>query len=127
MTVPGITPRGSSGAIIPYIKACIRLWHVQDKERKEDFHEQYRDAEDELPHRMPVVRGRSVVATVFVDASHVVNKKTRRSHTGFATFVNREPVIWYSKRQYTVEASTSLTEVIANYLCLCHNLRGPCK
>ncbi|KAI2511710.1 Reverse transcriptase (RNA-dependent DNA polymerase) [Fragilaria crotonensis] len=49
--------------------------------RKEDFAEIYRDAEEAMPHRMPVPRGRSVTTTAYVDASHGANKVTRRSHT----------------------------------------------
>ena len=45
---------------------------------KKDFKEQYRDAEEELPHQMPKPRGQLVVTTGFVDASHAANKKDRR-------------------------------------------------
>ena len=31
---------------------------------------------------------------------------TRRSQTGILIFVNRAPILWYSKRQNTVETST---------------------
>ena len=85
--------------------------------KKEDFHEHYRDAEEQLPHQMPIPRGKPVVTTAFVDASHAANKKTRRSHTGFIIFMNRAPIIWYSKRQQTVEASTFSSEFIALKAC----------
>ena len=85
---------------------------------KEDFAEIYRDAEELLPHRMPVPRGRSVVVTAYVDASHAANKVTRRSHTGYVVFINRAPVVWYSKRQNTVETSTFSAEFIALKICL---------
>ncbi len=89
--------------------------------KKEDFHEFhvfYRDAEELLPHRMPQPRGRSVVTTAFVDASHAANKVTRRSHTGFVVFINRAPILWYSKRQQTVETSTYSAKFIALKACL---------
>jgi len=38
---------------------------------------------------------------------------TRRSQTGILIFVNRAPVIWYSKRQNTVEVSTFGSEITA--------------
>ena len=38
---------------------------------------------------------------------------TRRSHTGFIIFVNNSPIIWYSKRQNTVESSGFGYEFIA--------------
>ena len=59
-------------------------------------------------------------STAFVDASHAANKVTRRSHTGFIIFVNRAPVIWYSKAQTTVESSTFSSEFIALKTCTEH-------
>jgi hypothetical protein len=59
-----------------------------------------------------------VSITCFVDASHAANKKTRRSHTGYIIFLNRAPVLWYSKRQETVEASTFSSEFIAHKTCI---------
>ncbi len=67
--------------------------------KKEDFSELYCDAEEELPHRMPLPRGRSFIMTAFVDASHAANRKTRRSHSGYVIFLNRAPIVWYSERQ----------------------------
>ena len=56
---------------------------------KEEFKEQYRDIEEEIPHRIPIARGRSITITAFVDASHAAKKKTRRWHTGFIIFIIR--------------------------------------
>ena len=86
--------------------------------RKEDFAEIYRDAEELMPHRIPMPRGRSVITTAYVDASHASNKVTRRSHSGYVLFLNRAPVAWYSKRQHTVETSTFSSEFIALKVCL---------
>jgi hypothetical protein len=61
---------------------------------KEDCSEIYRDADEPLPHCMPVPRGQSVVTTAYVDASHAANKKTRRSHTGNVIILNRAPIVW---------------------------------
>ena len=79
----------------------------------DDFHEMYRDAEEKLPYLMPKPRGLEFKTTAFVDASHAANKSTRRSHTGFIIFLNRAPVMWYSKRQNTVESSAFSSEFIA--------------
>ena len=38
---------------------------------------------------------------------------TRRSHTGVLLFVNRSPIVWFSKRHNTVESSTFGSECIA--------------
>ena len=49
----------------------------------------------------------------FVDADHASNTVTRRSQTGILIFLNRAPIVWYSKRQNTVETSTFGIEFIA--------------
>lgn len=56
--------------------------------------------------------------TAFVDASHAANKVNRRSRTGYIIFLNRAPIIWYSKRQNTVESSTFSSEFIAMKACM---------
>ena len=54
-----------------------------------------------------------MVTTCFVDADHAGCRLTRRSHSGVLIFVNRAPIIWYSKRQATVESSTFGSESVA--------------
>jgi hypothetical protein len=95
-----------------------RIEYGDFRANREDFTEIYRDAEELLPHRMPVPRGRSITLTAFVDASHAANTVTRRSHSGYVIFLNRAPVVWYSKRQNTVETSTFSSEFIALKVCL---------
>jgi len=79
----------------------------------EEFKECYRDAEEEMPHRMPKPRGTPVVSTAFVDSSHAANRVTRKSHSGHVVFVNRAPVKWSSRRQQTVETRSFSSEFLA--------------
>ena len=78
-----------------------------------DWEEFYPGAQEAIPPNMPEPRGKSVSMTTFVDADHAGCKLTRRSHSGVLVFVNRAPILWYSKRQATVEASTFGSESIA--------------
>jgi hypothetical protein len=78
-----------------------------------DWQEYYPDAVEAIPPNAPVPRGNTVMTTCFVDADHAGCQVTRRSQTGVLLYVNREPVVWYSKRQNTVEASTFGSEFIA--------------
>ena len=48
-----------------------------------------------------------------MDANHADNLLTRRSHTGIIIFVNNSPIIWYIKRQNTVDSSSFGSELIA--------------
>ena len=65
----------------------------------------------------PETLGVPVITTVYVYASHAAKKVTRRVHTVFIIFLNRLPIIWYSKRHNTVEASTVPTEFIWAKAC----------
>lgn len=78
-----------------------------------DWSEFYPGASEAIPSNMPEPRGKPVVMTAFVDADHAGCKLTRRSHSGVLIFVNRAPILWFSKRQATVEASTFGSESIA--------------
>ena len=62
---------------------------------------------------MPEARGNVVSTHCFVDADHAGNKVTRRSQSGILLFVNRAVILWYSKRQNTVETSTFGSEFVA--------------
>ena len=78
-----------------------------------DWSEFYPDAEEAIPHNVPEPRGHGVVTSTFVDADHAGCKATRRSHTGVFVYVNKAPILWYSKRQNTVETSTFGSEFCA--------------
>ena len=65
--------------------------------------EEFYEVEPETtPADMPKARGKSVVMTCWVDASHASQRVTMRSHTGIFITLNNAPVAWYSKRQNTV-------------------------
>ena len=78
-----------------------------------EMKEIYADAIDEIPPNAPKPRGKSVQINCFVDADHGGDKITRRSQTGIILFGNSAPLIWYSKRQNTVESSTFGAEFVA--------------
>ena len=73
----------------------------------------YPDAEEAIPPNMPPPRGRSVQTACYVDSDHAGNLMTRRSHTGIIIYLNNTPILWYSKRQNTVESSSFGSEFIA--------------
>jgi hypothetical protein len=78
-----------------------------------DWTEFYPGAGEPEPPRAPELRGNSVTMSAFVDADHAGCRVTRRSHSGILIFLNRAPILWYSKRQNTVESSTFGSEYIA--------------
>ena len=72
-----------------------------------------RDTDERVPSDMPPPRGHAVLTHCFIDSDHTGDKVTRRSQTGLLLFVNCAPVVWYSKRQNTVETSTFGSDFIA--------------
>lgn len=78
-----------------------------------DWFDFYRDAKEAIPGDMPPPRGNAMSTNAFVDADLAGNKITRRSQTGILIFCNRAPIVWYSKRQNTVETSTFGSEFTA--------------
>ena len=78
-----------------------------------EWKEFYPFAKDNKPPDMPTPRGKPVVITVYVDASHAANLVTRQSRTGVLVFVNRAPIIWYSKKQNSIETSSFGSEFMA--------------
>jgi hypothetical protein len=108
--------------IFAYLKRCSSCSMVfDDREPSVDesifkqcnWSMQYPDAKETIPTNMPEPRGKSVVTTCYVDADHAGCLATRRSHTGIIMYVNSAPIVWFSKRQNTVESSTFGSEFIA--------------
>ena len=86
-------------------------------ESNKDWTAMYGEVEEEVPSNAPEPLGLSAVVSAFVDANHAGNVVTRRSHSGILIYVNNAPVIWYSKRQNTVEAATFGSELVALRIC----------
>jgi hypothetical protein len=108
--------------VFAYLKAFDRSKLVFDDTRPDfggtdwhdcDWREFYPDAGEVIPPNMPEARGKPVMMSCFVDADHAGCKETRRSHTGVILFINKAPILWFSKRQNTVETSTFGSEIVA--------------
>jgi hypothetical protein len=86
---------------------------VEERFKECNWEEYYPGAKEAIPMNKPEPRGKLVTMSCFVDADHAGCCVTRRSHSGIITFVNRAPILWYSKRQNTVELSTFGSKLIA--------------
>ena len=62
---------------------------------------------------MSEVLGKYVVIKAYVYAKHTGNMANRRYHYGIIIYVNNASIIWYSKLQNTVEASSFVLELVA--------------
>ena len=93
----------------PKRKLFFDLQHPELDERSfttYDWYDFYKDAKEPVLGHMSAPRGQTVSTHCFVDSDHAANTVTRHSQTGLLLFVNRAPVMWFSKRQNTVKMST---------------------
>ena len=78
-----------------------------------DWTSSYGEIKEALPDNAPEARGKDVDLRIYVDADHAGDRITRRSRTGFIIFMNNAPIIWFSKKQNTVESSVFGSEFVA--------------
>ena len=71
-----------------------------------------------MPHDVPIPLGRSAEIHAFVDASYASDESDRRSQSGMLMFVNIAPIMFYSKKQNSVETSTFGSEFAAMKLAV---------
>jgi hypothetical protein len=89
----------------------------------------YGDAKEIIPSDAPVPRGKEVDMRLFVDSDHAGEQFTRRSMTEFVIYLSMAPIVWFSKRQPTVESRVFGAEFVAMKngieTCrgLCYNLK----
>jgi hypothetical protein len=90
-----------------------------------DWKSMYGDVKEMTPSDAPVPRGKEVDLRLFVDSDHGGENITRRSRTGFVIYLNMAPIVWFSKRQPTVESSVFGAEFVAtkNGIETCRDLR----
>lgn len=86
---------------------------ILDHSTADSWNEYYPDAEEELPHNMPVPRGKKATISIWVDADHAHDAVTRRSVTGIVVMINGMIIKTVSRRQKTVETSTYGSELVA--------------
>jgi hypothetical protein len=92
---------------------------------KTDWKSMYGDVKEIIPSGAPFSRVNEVDLRLFVDSDHAREQFTRRSRTGFVIYLNMAPIVWFSKRQPTVESSVFGAEFVAmkNGIETCRGLR----
>ena len=78
-----------------------------------DWKPMYGDVTEAIPPNRPKARGKVVDLRLFVDSDHAGEGLTRRSRTGFLIYLNMAPIVFYSKRQATIETSVFGAEFVA--------------
>jgi hypothetical protein len=80
---------------------------------KYDWTAFYPNATELLPLNALVPRGKPVQIITFVDSNHAGDLLTQQSRTGVIIYLNHSPIVWYSKKQNSSEASTFVSEFMA--------------
>jgi hypothetical protein len=78
-----------------------------------DWKNFYGNVKEAIPTDAPEPRGKEVDLRLYCDSDHAGEKLTRRSRTGYFIFLNMAPVVWFSKRQPTIETSVFGAEFVS--------------
>ena len=81
--------------------------------KNHDWEEFYGPVTEAIPPNAPKPLGKEIDICMFVDSDHARNRTNRRSRTGFMIFINMALVVWFSKRQPTIESSAFGAELVA--------------
>jgi hypothetical protein len=73
----------------------------------------YGDVKEAIPPNAPLARRQAIDIRLFVDSDHAGEHFTRRSGKGFVIYMNMAPIVWFYKRQPTVESSVFGAEFVA--------------
>jgi hypothetical protein len=73
--------------------------------RECNWREFYGNISKPAPPNMPQPCGKDIEIRLHVDSDHAGDQLIRRLRTGFFVFLEAAPLIWFSKRQPTVETS----------------------
>ncbi len=94
-----------------------------------DWSEYYPGAKEPEPPNAPELLGEVMTMSCFVDADHAGCRETRRSQTGVLIFLQKTPILWYTKRQNTVETSSFGSEFCAMRIAveMTEGLRYKCR
>jgi hypothetical protein len=80
---------------------------------KTDWKPIYGDAKEAIPLNALVARGKAIDLHLFVDSVHAGYQFTRHSRTVFVIYLNMAPIVWFSKRQPSVETSVFRAEFVS--------------
>ena len=78
-----------------------------------DWTDFYGEVVELIPPDLPEPRGRAAQTTAFVDSDHAADLVSRRSRTGVLIYLLSAPVIWYTKKQGSIETSSFGSEFTA--------------
>jgi hypothetical protein len=92
---------------------------------KTDWKSMYGDVKEMIPSDAHGPRGKEGDLRLFVEYDHVGEKFTRRSRSRFVIYLSMAPIVWFSKRQPTVESSVFGAEFVSmkNGIETCRGLR----
>jgi hypothetical protein len=92
---------------------------------KTDWKSMYGDVKETIPSDAPIPRGKEVDMRLLVDSDHYGEQFTRRSSTLCVIYLSMAPIVWFSKRQPTVESSVFGADFVAikNGIETCRGIR----
>ena len=78
----------------------------------------YGNPSEEIPEDAPEPLGNRVILTHYYDANLMHDVLTGKAVTGCVHLANETPIMWFSKKQATVETATHGAEFVAGRTCI---------
>jgi hypothetical protein len=78
----------------------------------------YGEITELIPHDAPEPLDNYVTLTHYVDANLMHDVVSGRSVSGILHMVNKTPIVWFSKKQATIETATYASEFVAACICV---------
>ena len=107
----GYVKKNSEGAI--RFRVNIPDHESQGIPNSFDWCSRYGNVKEEIPHDMPIPKGKVMRTTTYEDANLYHDMVTGRSVTGILHLLNQTPIYWHSKRQGRVQTATYGSEFMA--------------
>ena len=79
----------------------------------QDWSDFYKPYQEVIPPDQPEPRGKAIQSTCFVDSDHAGDAVNRRSRTGVLIYIGMAPIVFYSKKQGSIETSSFGSELSA--------------
>ena len=90
-----------------------------DTHKNQDWKDSiYGEHSEELPMDAPKSLGKEVTLIHYFDANLMHDVLTGKAVTGCIHFINKTPIMWYSKKQATTETATYGAEFCAGRTCI---------
>jgi hypothetical protein len=98
--------------LFAYLNKKHNAWIIFDLFKECDWKHFYGDVHEAIPPNAPPTRGKDINLHMFVDSDYSGDQLMQWSCSGFFIYMNMAPIVWFSKKQATIETSVFGAEFV---------------